>query len=81
MTKYKIKTTKDCSKIPFIPHFCSILTRATARAQTNHLETFYMFGKMIRLSESQRRGFKFEGLIPLCFHLQMSDDVILKSND
>ena len=40
-----------------------------------------MFPKMIWLSEFWRSGFKCEEFIPLCFHLQMLNDRILKPNN
>ena len=55
-----------------------LLTSKPTKVQTNHLETFYIFGKMNRLTEFRKSGFNGEALIFLCFHHQIINDRMLK---
>ena len=82
MTKSKIPKTG--SNMPFIPHLHSLLMNAALQVQTNHLNTFEKLGQMIWLSEfwvRQVRGFRYEDLRLLRFHLQMLNDEVWKPNN
>ena len=75
----KSKIPKTGSNMPFIPHLHSLLMNAALQVQTNHLNTFEKLGQMIWLSEfwvRQVRGFRYEDLILLRFHLQMLNDEV-----
>ena len=54
-----------------IPHFYSLIMKTFTLVETNHLETFQVFGKMIWLSEFPVSGSRREDLILLNFYLQM----------
>ena len=62
MTIKKYKLPKIGSKMPYILHFSLVLMNTSNQVQTNHLEVFYMFAKMIRPSEFQVSGSRCEDL-------------------
>ena len=55
--------------------------RTSTYIQSNLLEAFLTFRKMIRFSKFRRSGFKFEDLTRLRFHLRMLNYRMLKPNN